>query len=121
MPAFPERPPYFRRRRRQPGGFAPRGGPINLGPERLELTESARDLARAILVAGVLPPKALNDALHIAIASVHQVPYLLTWNCAHIANAELYPRIAAVCNRLGLELPILCTPEELLGDSTNAH
>ena len=84
---------------------------------RLELTEAARDLAREILVSGVLPTKALNDALHIAISAVHDVDYLLTWNCTHIANAELFVRIEAACNRLGYILPILCTPEELLGDT----
>ena len=56
------------------------------------------------------------DALHIGTAAVHEVDYLLTWNCAHIANAEILPRVALICERFGLALPYICTPEELLGD-----
>ena len=82
---------------------------------RLQVTDSAISLARAILSKGLLPEKAFPDALHIAIATVHQIEYLLTWNCKHIANVEVLPRIALLCKDLGLTLPIICTPEELLG------
>jgi hypothetical protein len=87
---------------------------------RLLITDQATTLARNILVKGFLPQKAFPDALHIAIATVHKVEYLLTWNCKHIANLEILPRIADLCETLGLTLPIICTPEELLGD-TYAH
>lgn len=83
--------------------------------QRLAITDSATELARAILAEGLLPQKAFPDALHIAVATFHQVEYLLTWNCKHIANAEILPRIAALADSLGLDLPIICTPEELLG------
>jgi hypothetical protein len=79
------------------------------------VTETAVELARAILARGFLPQKAFPDALHIAVATVYQVEYLLTWNCKHIANVEVLPRIAALCDDLGFTLPIICTPEELLG------
>jgi predicted nucleic acid-binding protein len=82
---------------------------------RLQVTEAAIELARTILSKGLLPQKAFPDALHIAIATVHEVEYLLTWNCKHIANVEILPRIASLCEDLGLTLPIICTPEELLG------
>ena len=82
---------------------------------RLGVTETAISLARSILSEGFLPEKAFPDALHIAIATVHQVEYLLTWNCKHIANVEVLPRIATLCDQLGLTMPIICTPEELLG------
>lgn len=87
---------------------------------RLLITDQATTLARNILVKGFLPQKAFPDALHIAIATVHEVEYLLTWNCKHIANLEILPRIAGLCESLGLTFPIICTPEELLGD-TYAH
>jgi len=83
----------------------------------LLVTDQATDLARDILAKGFLPQKAFPDALHIAIAAVHQVDYLLTWNCKHIANLEVLPRIADLCESLGIILPIICTPEELLGDT----
>jgi predicted nucleic acid-binding protein len=87
---------------------------------RLEVTDTAVAFARAILSKGLLPEKAFPDALHIAIATDHGVEYLLTWNCKHIANVEILPRIATLCDNLGLKLPIICTPEELLG-AENGH
>jgi hypothetical protein len=51
--------------------------------------------------------------VHVAIAAVHGMHFLLTWNYAHIANAAMRPRIDAVCRRSGFEPPIICTPEEL--------
>ena len=61
-----------------------------------------------------LPPNAAADSLHIAIATIHGIDYLLTWNCTHIANAALRPRIEGVCRDYGYEPPVICTPEELL-------
>jgi len=84
---------------------------------RLQITDPAVALARTILARGLLPQRALPDALHIAVATVHQVDYLLTWNCKHIANVEVLSRIAPLCDELDLTLPIICTPEELLGVS----
>jgi len=82
---------------------------------RLQVTDQATSLARNILSKGFLPQKAFPDALHIAVATVHLIDYLLTWNCKHIANVEVLPRIADLCENLGLPIPIICTPEELLG------
>lgn len=82
----------------------------------LETTESAEALATAIVSEGALSPRAFADALHIAVATVHEVDYLLTWNCAHIANAEILPRIGVTCSGLGFVLPFVCTPDELLGE-----
>ena len=61
-----------------------------------------------------VPARVSADAVHIATAAVHRVEYLLTWNCTHIANAVLRPRIEAVCRAIGFIPPIICTPEELL-------
>jgi len=73
-------------------------------------------IASEIMSLGVLPPKAEVDALHIAAVAHHRVQYLLTWNCKHIANAKILPRIHSVLTDLGIPIPIICTPEELLGD-----
>jgi hypothetical protein len=64
----------------------------------------------------VLPDRAFADALHIAVATVHEVDYLVTWNCAHIANAEILPRVGEICSSLGFRLPVVCTPDELMGE-----
>jgi hypothetical protein len=81
----------------------------------LEVTEDAESLTQAILAGGMLPPRAVRDAAHVAVAAVHVVDYLLTWNCKHLANAQIARRIALVCERLGYRMPFICTPEELMG------
>jgi hypothetical protein len=79
----------------------------------LDITPEVGHLASAILASGVLPRKAATDAAHIAIASVHGMDFLLTWNCTHIANAFLAKAVARTCRQLGWECPLICTPEEL--------
>lgn len=80
----------------------------------LETTTAALDLAKELVKDGALPAKAAGDAVHIAIAAVHAIPYLLTWNCRHLANATMRPMIESVCAANGFKAPIICTPEELL-------
>jgi hypothetical protein len=79
----------------------------------LETRQEARDLAKELLQAGALPAKASEDALHIAVAAHQKIPYLLTWNLRHIANATMRPLIDSVCANQGYKAPIICTPEEL--------
>ncbi len=57
--------------------------------QALEITEDAESLTEAILAEGVFPLRAVRDAAHVAVATVHAVDYLLTWNCRHLANARL--------------------------------
>ena len=82
----------------------------------LDVNKDAVDLARTLVKRGPIPEKAAVDALHIAIATVHGMDYLLTWNCKHIANAEMQTAVAAICRASGYEPPVICTPEELLGE-----
>ncbi len=83
------------------------------GIRRLALTDEATELARELVHRGALPKKATVDAFHIGIAAAHQVDYLLTWNCKHLANATMRGTIEAICRSAGLPPPIICTPEEL--------
>jgi len=80
----------------------------------LATTSEALGLAKELLRLGALPAKAADDAVHIAVAATNGVPFLLTWNCRHLANAVMRPLIEAVCAGKGLKAPIICTPEELL-------
>jgi len=82
----------------------------------LETTEAALDLASELIERGAVPPGKPEDAFHIAIAAVHGADYLLTWNCAHIANAKMRHLVEQVCRELGYEAPVICTPEELIED-----
>jgi predicted nucleic acid-binding protein len=80
----------------------------------LEITEDAVALAEELVRSGALPEKAENDALHIAVAAFHGVPYLLTWNCRHMANATIRGQIGTICAAKGYNAPVICTPEELM-------
>ena len=82
----------------------------------LETNEEARELAREFVDRGLIPQKAVEDAFHVAIATAQGMDFLLTWNCRHIANAEVIERLRSVCQELGYEMPTLCTPEQLMGD-----
>ena len=82
----------------------------------LDASPEAEDLASGILSAGALPARAVRDAAHIAIAAVHEVNYLLTWNCKHLANAQIARQIEKVCDLHNQRMPRICTPEELMGD-----
>jgi predicted nucleic acid-binding protein len=80
----------------------------------LETTAEALELAKELIQAGALPMNAADDAVHIAVAAAHAVPYLLTWNCRHLANATMRPIIESTCAANGFRASIICTPEELL-------
>ena len=82
----------------------------------LDLPTAIPALADRLLGCAVLPENARLDALHICAAAFHGLDYLLTWNCSHIANARLLPRVRNVLQDLGYTLPTVCTPEEMLDD-----
>src|SRR5216684_1749429 len=75
----------------------------------LEIKEEAVELAEELVRAGALPATAGNDALHIAVAAIHRIPYLLTWNCRHMPHATLRAQIESVFASKGLKTPIICT------------
>jgi predicted nucleic acid-binding protein len=83
--------------------------------ELLEATLEARSLATELIRTAKIPSKAEIDALHIAIAAINGMTYLLSWNCAHIVNAATLPSVYEVCRRNGYEPPFVCTPQELMG------
>jgi hypothetical protein len=71
---------------------------------------------RVTFAGSKIPQKAAADAAHIAIAAVHEMECLLTWNCVHIANAVNTKSLALICSSRGFECPVICTPEELMGE-----
>ena len=80
----------------------------------LDLTPEVRLVAGEIMRLGAMPAKAYVDALHVAVAAAHGMDYLLTWNCAHIANPVLRGKIEAICRATGFEPPVICTPVEFM-------
>jgi hypothetical protein len=83
---------------------------------QLEITNEVLRLAEAFLSNNIIPKKAATDAAHIAVAAVHNMDYLMTWNCAHIANATIFNSVKNICLQEGFSFPIICTPEELMGE-----
>ena len=81
----------------------------------LQTSEAAIQLAGSLIQAGLIPRGSTADALHIAIATTQGMEFLLTWNCRHIANAEVIERFESLLSGLGYRMPMLCTPEQLMG------
>jgi hypothetical protein len=84
------------------------------GVPLLDLNDQSLNLAQRLLTDAAIPAEAEQDALHVAVAAVHGMDYLLTWNCRHIANATMRSRIDGTCTDAGYDAPVICTPEELL-------
>lgn len=85
----------------------------------LEVSETAAALTKTLLAKGLVPTKAASDAIHIAVASVHAMDYLVTWNFKHIANPFIRNRLRDVVCESGFRLPVICTPEELLNNESD--
>ena len=86
------------------------------GIPAVPITPAARDLAASLIAAGAVPPKALADALHLAIAAVNKVEYLVTWNLKHLAGAVIRRRLENALRERGYDPPTICTPEELVSE-----
>ena len=86
------------------------------GIPELGISDKAKNLAANLVREGGIPKHSEADALHVAIASVHDVDYFLTWNCRHINNASMKPVIRSICAVAGYTCPEICTPLELLSE-----
>ena len=86
------------------------------GMPALTVSDDARELAKGLVQKGLTPARFSEDALHIAIASTHGVEYLLTWNFRHLNNVQTKVRIASFVWDCGYEPPLVCSPDELIGE-----
>ena len=82
----------------------------------LEMFPEADILAQVLLDAGAVPRNSLTDAQHIAIATVHSVAYLVSWNHKHIVNENKREHINQVCREAGFQPITICTPIALMED-----
>ena len=80
----------------------------------LELNDKVEETAQMYMEKLEIPEKAFRDAAHLAVASVHNIDYLVTWNCKHLANGEIIRKLRDISKDLGIHTPIICTPEELI-------
>lgn len=84
----------------------------------LDINESIADIVEVYISHHLMPNDPAGDALHLAIASFHKCDFLITWNCRHLANASKFGHIRRINTLLGLFVPTLVTPLELIGDLT---
>src|SRR5438093_485257 len=87
------------------------------GMQVVRITDAAEQMAAAFIETKALPATMRADALHLALAAVSGADYLMTWNCRHLANANVLKRLREEGVRRGWRLPLVCTPLELIGDS----
>jgi len=89
---------------------------ILAGIPLLELTDDVIPIAQMLLAKQIIPEKAADDAIHIAVSSVHRIDYLVTWNCKHLANPRNWRWISDCVAGFGFRATVICTPEDLIGD-----
>jgi len=98
------------------------GGDREAAAERLAVLDSleflaaspqADQLARQLIIGRAIPETEPRDAVHVSLAAVNGIQYLVTWNFKHIANATTRAAIESICRNAGYEPPIICTPDEL--------
>lgn len=73
-----------------------------------------RAFAQQLVVQAAMPQKAFTDAVHIAVCALHDIPYLATWNLAHIANPRTKPKIELACRNAGYSPPCIDTPQTIM-------
>jgi predicted nucleic acid-binding protein len=83
----------------------------------LNVEPAIAEIVQTYIQHKVMPGNPAGDALHLALASYHKCDFLVTWNCEHLANANKFGHIRRVNTVLGLFVPALVTPLELLGGS----
>jgi hypothetical protein len=83
----------------------------------LPVEPAISEIVKAYIQNKLMPADPGGDSLHLALASYHKCDFLVTWNCLHLANANKFGHIRRVNTMLGLFVPAIVTPLELLGES----
>jgi hypothetical protein len=85
--------------------------------ERLPYSPVIDDIVEEYIGHKLMPREYAGDGYHLAYASYYSVDFLVTWNCQHLANPNKFQHLRVINGRLGLETPVICTPEQLLTKS----
>jgi hypothetical protein len=106
-------------------GGLPEWGEIRLALVRdlplLPIEPAIAEIVQAYIGYKLMPSDPGGDAMHLALASYHKCDFLVTWNCRHLANANKFGHIRRVNTMLGLFVPALVTPLEMLGDDNETE
>jgi predicted nucleic acid-binding protein len=84
----------------------------------LPVTREAEELGIELIKRGALPPKATADAFHLAVAAVHCMEFLVSWNCRHLVNTHILNQAFRIFEPAGYNVPRVCTPDAFFGVST---
>lgn len=84
------------------------------GIEVLTANHESEDLAGKLMQEATLPSRVGDDIAQLAVAAVYRMDYLLTWNCAHIANPHWLKKIEGIVVNAGFNMPVVCDPQALL-------
>lgn len=84
--------------------------------QRLPEPENLQEIVDAYVRNRLMPASEFGDAYHLALASLHKIDFLLTWNCRHLANANKIIHVTVINRRLGLSSPIITTPMTLFSE-----
>jgi len=79
----------------------------------LEENEETRELSDKYIKEGIIPVRYRLDALHISIAVVNRMDFLVSWNMEHIVKASTRYRVNNINKLLNYPLVDICTPEEV--------
>jgi predicted nucleic acid-binding protein len=82
----------------------------------LEINHGTEELAKLLLLKNAIPHNSPEDALHIAVAAVNTIDFIVTWNFKHINNPLMRNKIRGTIEDAGYKCPVICSPEELLGE-----
>lgn len=99
---------------RSPGAKSAQAGRFFADIRSLPTPERFNEVVEAYMTEKVMPADALGDAAHLAMASLHGIDFILTWNCRHLANANKARHISSINRRLGVSTPIIATPFEIV-------
>ena len=83
----------------------------------LPINDDVKLLAKLFLSKQVIPEKCPEDALHIAVAAINNIEFIVTWNFKHINNPFTYKRIEKIIQDAGYNSPVMCSPEEFIGEN----
>ena len=88
------------------------------GLPELEITTEVKAFAQLLVNTGAVPIAEPEDALHIALATLHSVEYIASWNFAHMVGPAAKFKLQNKISALGYRPPIIATPEEIFEELT---
>ena len=80
----------------------------------VDVLDLERSFAQQLIIGKAIPEIALADAVHVAVTAIHAIPYLATWNFAHLANPHTIPKIEQICREAGYSPPRIASPKAIL-------